>query len=96
MNSDEPKQLPLPIPGYTEQSDKRIQIVSANKLTEERLLRLVDAMQAAGPEAYNQRDVAIARTKFEDAFMRLNRAVLRPQRVKLPEDDNGGSTSSPE
>lgn len=35
----------------------------------------------------DQRWLAIARTKFEEAYMALNRAVFQPKRVQLPEDD---------
>lgn len=52
-----------------------------------------DAFWLARP-AYDDVDIvkgdprwlAIAKTKFEEAYMALNRAVFQPQRIKLPED----------
>jgi hypothetical protein len=74
---------PLPVSGYTTQSQERIALVNDNKLMEEMLLRALDAM-AGVPEVFDPRWVAIARTQFEIAFMAFNRAIFRPQRVELP------------
>jgi hypothetical protein len=60
--------------------------VNTNKEAEERLLRVLDAMQG---DWSDMRWVAIARTHFEQGFMALNRAIFRPVRIKLPEDDDG-------
>jgi hypothetical protein len=35
----------------------------------------------------DRRWAAIARTHIEEGFMSLNRAVFRPERVSLPEDE---------
>lgn len=76
----------LPVPGYVPQSDEKIGFVTRNKETEERILRILDAMKSDGSK-FDQRWVAVARTHFEEGFMAMNRAIFQPQRVALPEDD---------
>lgn len=73
----------LPVHGYVDQSQDRIDMVNANKATEEQILRLLDMMRDGG-DGFDQRWVSIARTHIEQGFMALNRAVFRPQRVELP------------
>lgn len=75
----------LPVKGYTGQSDEKVSFVNGNKELEERVLRRLDEMAAI--EDFDQRMVALARTNIQDAFMWANRAVFRPERAKLPEDD---------
>jgi hypothetical protein len=75
---------PLPVSGYTIQSDERIGIVNTNKETEERLLRRLDMLSKAdGIDGYW---LGVARVYLELGFMAMNRAVFQPQRAKLPED----------
>jgi hypothetical protein len=82
------------VPGYRSISAETLQLVTENKYNEERILRLCDHLQnknvenrAAGlPENSDGRSVALARTAFQEAFMWLNRAILQPQRIALPED----------
>ena len=88
---------PLPVHGYTKQSDQKVALVNENKVLEERVLRqiekhlhvTVDRADATGVERVDVdlRMVALARTKVQEAFMWLNRAVFQPVRVKLPEDE---------
>ena len=66
----------LPVAGYNAQSDEKVALVNVNKQIEERVMRQIDAMTGA-----------LARTKAQEAFMWLNRAVFQPGRVKLPEDE---------
>jgi hypothetical protein len=73
----------LPVHGYTAQSDQAVAQVNENKLTEERILQMVDGLKLLG--ACDPRWLAIARTHFEQGFMALNRAIFKPERVKLPE-----------
>ncbi len=80
----------LPIAGYVAQSDERVAMVNGNKLNEETILRQLD-MMAKNPQQFDPRWTSIARTHLEIGFMCLNRAVFRPQRVKLPEDGDGNS-----
>lgn len=81
---DMTEHTPIPVAGYTTQSSENVQFVNENKECEERLLRILDAMQG-GP--YDGRWVSVARTHFQEGFMALNRAIMQPQRVSLPEDD---------
>lgn len=76
----------LPVAGYNPQSDDKVALVNVNKQIEERVMRQIDAM--TGVAGIDQRMVAICRTKTQEAFMWLNRAVFQPGRVKLPEDDS--------
>ena len=71
----------LPVAGYQPQPDTAIDLVNANKVAEERLLRTLDGMGN-----YDRRWVAIARTHFEQGFMAMNRAIFQPSRITLPED----------
>lgn len=77
----------LPVAGYQPQSAAAVDLVNANKRTEEEILRILDAM--SGVAEFDQRWLAIARTQIEQGFMALNRAVFRPARVLLPEDAAG-------
>ena len=74
---------PLPVSGYTAQSDSRVEMVNENKAIEERVLRRLDELKGLNVD---QRWLAIGRTHIEEAFMAINRSVFQPQRVKLPED----------
>jgi hypothetical protein len=74
---------PLPVHGYTTQTGERVQLVNANKIAEERVLRLLDALLAA--PAIDKRWLAIGRTHIEQGFMAINRAVFQPERIGLPD-----------
>jgi len=74
----------LPVAGYTQQSQQRVDQVNEHKRLEERLLRVMDDLRRSG--SVDPRWLAIARTDLEKGFMALNRAVFQPQRVALPED----------
>lgn len=76
---------PLPIAGYTSQSDSAVTILNRNKQAEERVLRLLDELE--GTRGIDPRWVAIGRTHIEQGFMAINRAVFRPTRIRLPEDE---------
>lgn len=92
---------PLPVAGYTDQSAEKIALVNEFKADEERLLRKLDALQMVNSHGEllpgtsdsnvnwlsgDPRWLAVARTHFQEGFMALNRAVFRPQRIRLPED----------
>lgn len=79
---DEPTHDGLPVEGYAPQSQAAVDIVNVHKRMEERWLRLIEAYQGLDP-----RWVAIAKTHIEQGFMALNRAVFKPGRVALPEDE---------
>lgn len=72
------------IRGYQKQPHWKIDYVNANKGEEEIILRGLDDLK--GHEEVNQRWLSIARTKFEEAYMALNRAILQPKRVNLDAD----------
>lgn len=85
---------PLPVAGYTDQSDAKVALVNEFKADEERLLRKLDGMTRQQPTSIgmqlgeaDQRLLAIGRTHLQTAFMFINRAVFQPQRINLPEDD---------
>ena len=74
----------LPVQGYRPQSDEKIASVNANKITEEEILRMIEAQTKSG--MLDPRWAAIAKTGFEQAWMALNRAVFQPSRASLPGD----------
>lgn len=74
----------LPVHGYQAQDPLRVALVNQNKESEERLLRQIDTI--SGNPDFDQRWLSIARTQLEQSFMALNRAIFRPARVRLPED----------
>lgn len=80
---------PPPVSGYQPISQAKLDLVNANKETEEQILRLLDQMGNFDLAAFkpDHRWVAIARTHFEQAFMALNRSIFQPQRIALPGDE---------
>jgi hypothetical protein len=75
---------PLPVKGYSHQSQEAIELVNGNKEAEEALLRALDVL----PEEFDVdlRWLSVARTHFEQGFMALNRAIFKPQRIKLRDE----------
>jgi len=74
----------LPVAGYRPQTDEALALVNANKLIEERVLRLLDGL--AGRADIDKRWLAVGRTAIEQGFMAVNRAVFQPGRVALPDE----------
>ncbi|MDE4297115.1 cyclic nucleotide-binding protein [Phaeobacter gallaeciensis] len=73
---------PLPVNGYTSQSDEKVALVNENKLIEELVMRQLDRhVRNVNSSDIDQRMVALARTKTQEAFMWLNRAVFQPKRL---------------
>ena len=70
---------PLPVSGYTTQSDDKVATVNENKQLEETVLKRLDALKENAE--IDQRWLAIGRTHIEQAFMAINRAVFKPQRL---------------
>ena len=70
---------PLPVAGYTTQSDDKVLTVNENKQLEETILKRLDALQA-NPD-FDKRWLATGRTHVEEAFMAINRAIFKPQRL---------------
>ncbi|MGV1754862.1 Acb2/Tad1 domain-containing protein [Agrobacterium sp. CG674] len=70
----------LPVKGYkATQEPWKIAMVNENKILEELVLRQIEIHTATG--GIDQRFVALARTKIQEAFMELNRAVFQPERL---------------
>jgi len=65
------------ITGYRDLTQEEIDNMNAIKLAEKVIANLVATVKSI-PDV-DQRNIAIARTSFEDAFMRLVRAVARPE-----------------
>ena len=90
---------PMPVAGYKPQSDADINTVNQLKEAEERVLRLIDALQAdtgllnnpARARGIDQRFVALGKTHLQTAFMFLARSVFQPARIRLPEDEPGAA-----
>jgi len=74
----------LPVSGYQPQSEAAVGLVNQNKQIEEILLRRLDKL--ANCSDIDQRWLAIGRTSIEQGFMAINRAIFRPVRVSLTED----------
>ena len=70
---------PLPVSGYTTQSDDNVSLVNANKRREEYILRVLDEM-ATMPEI-DKRWLAVGRTHIEQGFMAINRSVFKLKRI---------------
>lgn len=83
----------LPVAGYRPQSSEAVDLVNANKLVEETILRTMDDLAKGGN--CDLRWLAIARTQMEQAFMSLNRSIFRPDRVSLPFDPSEASDVDP-
>jgi hypothetical protein len=78
----------LPVKGYKkEQPAHLVALVNENKLLEELVLRQITCHVRT--DGIDQRFVALARTKIQEAFMDLNRAVFQPQRI----EDMDGTTA---
>lgn len=76
----------LNVPGYkATQPAIAVELVTAFKHAEERLVRQIEALAHSGHEV-EQRWVAIGKTHLEQGFMAINRAIFKPERVALPED----------
>lgn len=76
----------LPVAGYRSQTQAAVDTVNENKLIEERVIRRIEQTTAIVGIDPDRRNLALARTYIEIGFMYLNRAVFKPERVKLPED----------
>ncbi len=81
---------PMPVAGYTMQSQSNVDLANELKQAEERYLRLLDKIdglnKATATAVYDGRCIALARTKMQEANMWAVRGIFQPQRIKLPED----------
>lgn len=69
-----------PVLGYRQQSQENLDLVNHNKQIEECILLELDELEK-DPD-FDRRWIAIARTHIEQGFMAMNRAIMRPARVK--------------
>jgi hypothetical protein len=72
---------PMPVVGYTSQSEANVALVNQAKMLEEQVLRQLDRLND-NPEI-DKRWLAIARTHIEQGFMAANRAVFKPRRTNV-------------
>lgn len=72
------------VSGYRKQRPEDVALANINKELEERILRQLDHL-ATLPEI-DKRWLATGRTEIEKGFMAVNRAIFKPERVALPED----------
>jgi hypothetical protein len=79
----------LPVPGYRAQGARAVGLVTAMKEREEALLRILDALAEDGE--IDRRWLQIGRTRLEQAFMAIDRAIFRPARVTLASDRREGA-----
>lgn len=66
------------ITGYRELDESEVALMNRIKAKEAEAAELVSLVRTTAPQGEPQRQVAIAVTAFEEAFMRLVRAVARP------------------
>lgn len=73
----------LPVAGYAKTVEQwKVDMVNENKRLEELVLRRVDAhVRNRDSQEIDQASVQIARRHVEDAFYRLNRAIMQPKRI---------------
>jgi DNA topoisomerase IB len=69
----------MSILGYSDQPASQLEQVNRNKISEEAQMRYLDALSKIGDA--DQRWLSIARTHFEQAFMALNRSIMKPKRL---------------
>lgn len=78
---------PLPVKGYTSQSEANTALANEGKELEERVLRWIEKVLANVPdEPERKRYAALGKTNVQDGFMWTIRAIFNPQRIALPED----------
>ena len=75
---------PLPVSGYTAQSEENVGMANLMKEIEERYLRMLDTLESV-PE-FDKRMIALARTHIQTGAMWAVRSIFQPKRIKLPED----------
>lgn len=87
---------PMPVAGYTTQSQNNVDLANEGKALEERYLRWLDKLECqngppldngAVPQVVNPRMVALARTHIQTGAMWAIRSIFQPQRIKFPEDE---------
>lgn len=67
------------IPGYRSLNEREVELINEIKQLEARWNSLIDRLKVA--PSIDPRQVAIAQTEGESAFMRAVRAVAQPERL---------------
>jgi len=80
MSEEEMK--PLPVLGYSDQKTSNVDLVNENKILEELILRRITQLSMNDDAQFDQRSLSIARTKIQEGFMWMNRAIFQPQRLE--------------
>lgn len=84
------ERTPLPVAGYTPQSQTNIDLANEGKALEERYLRWLDKLAKVedpqGKGMCDPRFLALARTNIQQGAMWAIRSIFQPQRIALPED----------
>lgn len=88
--------------GYAPQPQYKIDLVNQNKVLEayvlDQIAKLTDHARIS-PKDVDARSVALAKTKIEEAFMWLNRAIFQPTQVRVPApsmvDPSGTAADAP-
>lgn len=75
---------PMPVAGYTAQSQSNVDLANEGKELEERYLRWLDKLQQHSDT--DKRLVALGITNIQQGAMWAIRSIFKPQRIKLPED----------
>lgn len=78
----------LPVAGYRPRAPEAIDTVNALKDMEEHVLRLLDEVGEDKALAADGRWLAIGRTGIEQGFMAANRAIFKPARIAIAEEDD--------
>jgi hypothetical protein len=73
-----------PVKGYNAQTAWAVQAVNGNKEIEEQTLRVIDALTTV--EAVDHHWLMTGKAHIEQGWMAINRAIFRPGRVTLRED----------
>lgn len=75
---------PMPVAGYTSQTQSAVDLANEGKALEEQYLRWLDKL-AAHPDT-DKRCVALGVTNMQTAAMWAVRSIFKPQRITLPGD----------
>lgn len=75
---------PIPVSGYTAQSQSAVDLANEGKALEERYLRWLDKLDQH-PDT-DKRCVALGRTNVQTGAMWAVRSIFKPTRIALPED----------
>jgi hypothetical protein len=73
---------PMPVAGYTAQSQSNVELANEGKILEEQYLRWLDKLSAL-PDT-DKRCVALGVTNMQTAAMWAIRSIFKPQRIDLP------------